>query len=666
MNRPIRILCIVVAVLTLLTFLTPVVRADDDDTTNGLFVSKTSVEQDSRFYAYVHIPAAETTADALAVRIDYDPTVFEAAGWSSDLGIASDLQFSKVNNTEGYCIITTANTEDAIDLSKGLTLTAEMKAKPEALTGRHYIKLTRASAVSAEIDGEEIKNVALWEPEVTEVPVDVTRNTSALYPVTGGGISLSSYALKRGDHFTVLINVPQAGYAQIGNLLVGYDGSAFELVSWMPDIRNASVNTGSSYFSLYINNSSATTDLTRGLTLYASMKVRDDAEPGTYTFRLDRASFTRYDADKQKYIEMWQPTDTLVNAAVYKQSGTVPGDIVIVPDTPPTTTGNTHDAPPTTTDNADELEYSTDEQESVLPAEPESVVEEIVPYEYEVYDDPYYVVPVDDSDHYYYEYEDPDDSETIIEEDDDDYYDGYDRINGRTPASSYAISLDCSGLSGLSARNVTLTTKGSFFPGNSTVILANTDYAKTCADSALRRLGMYNHIYYPFDISIFNTDTNRYVHDLVPGGYIELQIPVPQEMLDAPENIEVFHIEEGHPVVLDRDIVTEGGTVMVRFQADTFSPYMFADTSRTYTDQQNGYVEIDDGPDIITDKNTVPHNGNLNPNTGVAAAVVLPAAVTGCVFLARKTVRRRKRAKSNIDDSEDDIPDEPAPPELPE
>lgn len=654
MKRSARLLCVVTAILTALSFLVFPAGADG---ISGIYASKISAAQGDIFYVYVNIPAMQAEADALSVMVDFDPNVFEVLDWDAHLNISDVLQFSNYDNTYGYFTVTTANTEDSIDLRRGLNFVAEMRVRSGAQLGRHYIKMTQYSLTSAVVDGDDLTNVTLWYPAITETAVEVTAGTETdIYPVYGGGISLTTYALYPGSDFSVQLEIPASRTAELGNILVEYDGSVFELLSWAPNIAGAHAYTGTSYFSLNAENTYSAIDLSAGTVLYASMRVRDNAQPGSYNFRLVNSSFTYYDNSKREYVELWKPQNTVAAANIYAGGSLVtntPTNIVVIPETTTTTTTTASQVyiDPRTYD--DEVEYSeAGEEDTTVPPELSRGAEEDIGEQ---------EIDIDDHEANYEDVVDPDDFEDVTQineyEDDDD--DDDDSGNSAPAITQGSVSLDCSRLSGLSDSKVELTTKNSYFSGRSAVILSNTDYADTCAKEALRQLGMYDHLYYAFDISVFNYDANRYVQQLANGGYIQLLMPLPAEMLSAPSNIEVFHIADGRPVALDRDIVSEGGRVMVRFSTDSFSPYMIADTARTYSEQSGSIVELDDDNGIISGGNTVPHNGNLNPSTGVAAAIALPAAVTGCVVLARKTVRRRKRARSNIDEDESSIPDEP-------
>lgn len=680
MNRPIRLPGIIITLITALSFFAVSADAAGID---GIYASEMYVEQGKSFYVSITIPASAQPADSVAIQADFDPNVFEAIDWDAGLNISKDLQFSSINNTEGHIVFTTANTEESIDLSKGLVFTARMKAKDNAVTGRHYITLSRHSATSSVIIGNEKIGISLWDPASTYVAVEVGTSTAAgPYPVNGGGIELSGYALYRGNSFNVMLEIPPSRKAENASLLVNFDSSAFELLQWAPNVAGAAAYSGNGYFSLTANNPSAMIDLTNGMTLYASFRVRNNAPSGSYNFKLERSSFTFYDSGTGTYTELWKPVNTVIAATIYEgnngenngnSSSFSPGQIVVVPENE-----NTQPAPdtnPSAPDQSyydDEIDYSeTDEEEDYIEPQSSENEETIDNSETEIdITDNEAEIDITDNET---EIDITDGGNSETETDITDIGSGEDpddpdtADNGeKNTEPSVTVSLDASGLSRLTAKSVILTTKNSYFSGNSTVILSNTDYSVTAAQEALRQLGMSGHICYAFDISVLNTDNNRYIHELANGGFISLQVPIPQEMADAPENVEVFHIEDGRPVVIDREIVTEGGTVFLSFSADSFSPYMFADTARTYPVQQSndpGIVSDDVG--MITTGNTPQSGGGpVNPNTGVAAAVVIPAAVTACVLLARKTVRKRHRAGSRIDDDESDIPDFPVPPEI--
>jgi len=657
MNKPLKILCTLISVLLCLTFYVPAAHADG---INGIYTSEISVKQGDDFFVYIHIPENDIDAQSLSLRVDFDPDVFEITYWQPELDIPSYLQFYSVDNEQGYFNLTTATSATEIDLSEGLTLYAAARAKTNASLGRYMFALSEHYMFTSYNDPEsgELVNLSLWEPEVTSMGVTVTQGSYIQqYPVRGGGISVSQYALNKGDTFNVIINIPASRTADSAYLLVSFDSSAFDVITWMPNIAGASAYTGSGYFSLSANNSSALIDLTYGMSLYATLRVKDTAANSSYNLRLEKADFTYYDTSKRDNVSLWTPQETLTSVSVYsnnnQQNNNQP---VIVPEVTTSTQWN-YPYSYTTRNYSDEIDYSEgiDPEKAVTTTRTTTrgTNDDTDPD-----DDPdsYDIVNLD-NDNYYPDEDDPDDEHGTDTAD-------YDNNSGNTVSGKGSVSLDCSKLKGLSSGGVVLTTKNSFFTGTTQVIMTNTEYAEVCARDALNRLGLSNHICYPFDISLFNTDTNRYATGLANGGYLELEMPLPAEMIDNPQEVEVFHIADGMPESLNRNIVYSGGQTRIRFRVSSFSPFMFvdmsrenaADTTRTPV-PDSGYVSVDDpegDAELIMDAGYVPHNGSLNPNTGVAAAIIIPSAVGGCVFLARKSSKRRKRAKSNIDESEED------------
>ena len=63
-------------------------------------------------------------------------------------------------------------------------------------------------------------------------------------------------------------------------------------------------------------------------------------------------------------------------------------------------------------------------------------------------------------------------------------------------------------------------------------------------------------------------------------------------------------------------------------------------------DDSDGMIIKGDEKEPEKPSNTTPSNGNKSPGTGVGIAILIPAAVTGCVILAKKSPRKRFRPKS--------------------
>lgn len=63
-------------------------------------------------------------------------------------------------------------------------------------------------------------------------------------------------------------------------------------------------------------------------------------------------------------------------------------------------------------------------------------------------------------------------------------------------------------------------------------------------------------------------------------------------------------------------------------------------------DESDGMIIKGDDEEYGKPVNTKPSSGNKSPGTGVGIAILIPAAVTGCVILAKKSPRKRFRPKS--------------------
>ena len=63
-------------------------------------------------------------------------------------------------------------------------------------------------------------------------------------------------------------------------------------------------------------------------------------------------------------------------------------------------------------------------------------------------------------------------------------------------------------------------------------------------------------------------------------------------------------------------------------------------------DDDSGMIIKGDEEEPVKPGNTTPANGNKSPSTGVHIAILIPAAVTGCVILAKKAPRKRFRPRS--------------------
>ena len=142
-------------------------------------------------------------------------------------------------------------------------------------------------------------------------------------------------------------------------------------------------------------------------------------------------------------------------------------------------------------------------------------------------------------------------------------------------ADDIEISLKCN-LSGLSEGTARLITKKYFFDGSAIVSVSQTEASKDAASKAAANLngGSEYNITYPFDITIYDPDTNEKM-SLRDNGYITLEIPVPEALMDHADEIGVYHIADGAAELLESSIIISDGSTKIHFTASKFSPFMF-------------------------------------------------------------------------------------------
>lgn len=130
------------------------------------------------------------------------------------------------------------------------------------------------------------------------------------------GITASSANLAPGSVFTLSIVIPEAADASNASIQVNFDSSAFEVVSWKPEIPNGVYNSGSDFFTVAAASSSRAIKLEEGLTLKAQMRVKEDAEKGLYKFNLTKSSVSFYDENIEDYVELWEPEALTITVSV--------------------------------------------------------------------------------------------------------------------------------------------------------------------------------------------------------------------------------------------------------------------------------------------------------------------------------------------------------------
>ncbi len=137
---------------------------------NGLSVSDGDLEAGERFTVTVSAPAS-VNADAAAVRVEFDPDVFEVESW------APSVSGGLYNSGDGFFALSAANAARNIDLSGGLALSADMKVKKDAADGTYSFRLTLHDLTYVKDNGYDYET--LWSPEVTEISVNVAAPAEA-------------------------------------------------------------------------------------------------------------------------------------------------------------------------------------------------------------------------------------------------------------------------------------------------------------------------------------------------------------------------------------------------------------------------------------------------------------------------------------------------------
>ncbi|MGN0577595.1 MAG: cohesin domain-containing protein [Ruminiclostridium sp.] len=130
------------------------------------------------------------------------------------------------------------------------------------------------------------------------------------------GITASSANLAPGSVFSISVVIPEAADASNASIQVNFDSTAFEVVSWKPEIPNGVYNSGSDFFTVAAASSSRAIKLDDGLILKAEMRVKDTAEKGLYKFSLTKGSVSFYDENIEDYVELWEPESITITVSV--------------------------------------------------------------------------------------------------------------------------------------------------------------------------------------------------------------------------------------------------------------------------------------------------------------------------------------------------------------
>ena len=584
--------------------------ADDDDfpvTGGSITLSQSQIKPGDTVAATVRIPPMQAEAEDLYIMVDFNSSAFDVVSWSPSVRGGIPTYGS------GYFSLSAADT--SVDLSNGLTLTANLRARSGANDGSYTFRLTNSDVYGTPYS--ESLYQRLWTPYSTADTVRIySGSTPASQSQNGGGISVSRSEVYTGDVFTVYVNVPSVNdWADAASMRVDYDPNVFELVSWDPGVNGCSATNGYGYFGLE-SYSNAAINMNYGFTFYATLRAKNYANLGRYSLNLSRASFT------SGGTRLWNPTSntayvTVTSYSVYSGYNYPWNQLPPPPPDNRNNNTNNNNNKPTTPSNDDksDIEYIDDDDDDSSRRN-------------SIYDDDDDYTPPDAPDYDDYDDEQPDGQTNI-------------------PAHDVSLQLNTD-LTEIRGKNVNIVTKYRFFTDKTLIFIRNTEQADRCAEAALNELGMSDHKSYAFDISVYNVVTGEYIHSL-PGGYIDFNIPIPTSLASSPSTLLVYHVENGVPEYIDSSVIYEDGQQKLHFRANSFSPYMFVDTLNL---KQSGYTPSTSGvnrPDAnITINSGSSGSGidrNANPNTGSAAIIVIPAAIGGCLLLAKKDKKRKRSSR---------------------
>ena len=620
-------------------------------TGGGLVLSNTTPVNGETVVLSVVIPPVDVTATNADISVSFNGSAFtvtEPSPYASVDGLT-------VTPGNGTLRIRTSGT--GADLSNGATVYTHLKVSDSAAPGEYTFKLDTSTLTAADVYNTPKQ---IWTPDTAQRTVKaVIEDDPYRMPRNGGGISATKSSVTPDDTFSVLLEIPKiikpVDYA---NVVVKYNNDAFELVSWAPYITSKYSSDNESF--RIESYGEPTIDLTDGATLEAKFKVRSNAAAGGYTFRLETSEL------KSSGETVWNPNSNMTSANVVVSDPKKQSSSSSQTQTPPTnpdqsssTTARNYPAwwddpryfpfyynPASPGNNSDSWSVPSNGSDAPTTAQNVDYVERTVT------NSPGGEIPIvnDPDDMYYTELPDY----------------AYDTTRPDSDAP-LVIYLD-SELNGIDARDVTVSTKRNYFFGDTYVILRNTTYAENCAVAALKALGLSAREYYSFDLSLLDTSTGLYLKYLPDNGYVEITMPVPPALENSDGNIGVFHVENGVPEAVFSSVSVENGGRKVKFMASEFSPYMLvgsANRSAAVTAApvnnggnggNNGY-NGNSGSNGNSGNNSGGNSYNggsgtnggtsrpANPNTGAAALIAIPAAVTGCVLLARRSKKRKRSSR---------------------
>ncbi len=432
------------------------------------------------------------------------------------------------------------------------------------------------------------------------------------------GISVSDSDPAPGSGFTVTVTVPPSENADTLSVKAQFAPEVFEVISWEPVLENSVRNSGEDFFVLTSANAARVIDLSGGLVMKAEMSVKENAPAGNYSIKLTEHSITYVKDNGRDYEQLWEPTVTEAEVRVagsYAQARTLRDNDTAQPRT---TADNTAAPVPEKPLLSADRTLSDDppDEGTVMPGEEQVIVDEEIeePYRYVEAAEPPQETAAD--------------NEAVPDAL---------PVSGQAPADAAVNIFLTAELDGLPGGQIHTSTKRDFFSGDTQIALFNSAEAENDAESAAAALGSSGRGSYAFGISVTDMASGRTINSL-PDGYIEFTIPVPLKFTDT-SGLVLYRVSDGYPRYTASALSSENGVNVMTFRTDHFSRYMIVDTVTPVT------VPAERNMTVTGKEAPAPAGKPLNPDTGAAAAVTIPAALAGCVFLAGKQIKHRKRRK---------------------
>ncbi len=163
------------------------------------------------------------------------------------------------------------------------------------------------------------------------------------------------------------------------------------------------------------------------------------------------------------------------------------------------------------------------------------------------------------------------------------------------------VSLSCA-LSGISSGNVRIESKKKYFPDSAEVSITGSAYDEEKLSSVP---GGENNIVYPFEISLSSTAADEEI-ELAEGGFITVEIPVPDNMLDDLGSIKVYSLSDDGAAALTSRIVTYNGSSRVRFTVSGSASLALAAHTDAVPEDISSHAATADAGIPVTNGITIP------------------------------------------------------------